>query len=61
MNNSVIFIRKPIGSEEFLKQIIKALGIIIYIRPKERPRKRKIKIYIKIEYIPIKLINSFMT
>jgi len=53
VNNSVIFIRKPIGSEEFLKQIIKALGIIIYIRPKERPRKRKIKIYIKIEYIPI--------
>ena len=38
-NNSVIFSGKPIGSEEFLNQIVEALGIIIDRRPKRRPRK----------------------
>jgi hypothetical protein len=28
-NNSVIFSGKPIGSEEFLDQMVEALGIII--------------------------------
>jgi len=32
---------KPIGSEEFLNQMIEALGITINTRPKGRPRKRK--------------------
>jgi hypothetical protein len=39
LNNSVIFSRKPIGSEEFLDRMFKALGIIIDRRPKGRPRK----------------------
>ena len=39
VNNSVTFSGKPIGSEEFLKQMVEALGIIIDIRPKGRPRK----------------------
>jgi len=40
LNNSVTFSRKPmIGSEEFLNQMVEALGIIIYIRPRGRPRK----------------------
>jgi len=41
VNNSVTFNGKPIVSEEFLNQIVEALGIIIDKRPKERPRKRK--------------------
>jgi len=39
VNNSVIFSGKPIGSEEFLNQIVEALGIIIDRRSKRRPRK----------------------
>ena len=39
LNNSVTFSGKLIGSEEFLKQIINALYIIIDRHPKERPRK----------------------
>ena len=40
VNNSVTFTGKLIVSEEFLNQMIKALGItIIDRRPKERPRK----------------------
>ena len=39
VNNLVAFSGKPIGSEEFFNQIVKALGIIIDRRPKERPRK----------------------
>jgi len=39
VNNSVTFSRKPIGSEEFLNQMIEALDIIIDRRPKGRPRK----------------------
>jgi hypothetical protein len=39
VNNSITFSGKHIGSEEFLKQIVEALGIIIDRRPKERPRK----------------------
>jgi len=41
VNNSVTFSGqpKPIGSEEFLNQMIEALGIIINKRPKGRPRK----------------------
>jgi len=43
VNNSVIFCGKPIGSEEFLNQMVETLGIIIDIRPKGRPRKMEIK------------------
>jgi len=39
VNNSVTFSEKPIGSEEFLKQMVEALGIIIDRCPKGRPRK----------------------
>ena len=38
VNNSVTFSGEPIGSEEFLNQMIKALGITIDRCPK-RPRK----------------------
>jgi len=41
LNNSATFGGKPTGSEEFLKQMVKALGIIINRRPKGRPRKRE--------------------
>ena len=42
VNNSVIFSRKPIGSEELLNQMVEALGItIIDRRSKGRPRKRE--------------------
>jgi len=41
VNNLVIFSRKPIGPEEFLNRMVGALGIIIDIRPKGRPRKRE--------------------
>jgi len=37
--NSVIFSGKPIGSEEFLNQVVEALCIIVDRRPKGRPRK----------------------
>jgi len=39
VNNSVTFSGKPIGPEEFLNQMVEALGIIIDRRPKGRPRK----------------------
>ena len=39
VNNSVAFSGKPIGSEEFLNQMVEALGITIDRHPKERPRK----------------------
>jgi hypothetical protein len=39
VNNSLIFSGKPIGSEEFLNQMVEALGITIDRRPKGRPRK----------------------
>jgi len=32
---------KPIGSEEFLKQMVETLGITINTKPKGRPRKKK--------------------
>jgi len=38
-NNSVTFSGKPIGSEEFLNQMVEALDIIVDRRPKGRPRK----------------------
>ena len=41
LNNSVTFSGQPIGSEEFLIQMIKTLGITIDRRPKGRPRKRE--------------------
>jgi len=41
VNNSVTFSRKPIGSEEFLNQMVEALGIIVDRRPKGKPRKRE--------------------
>jgi hypothetical protein len=39
VNNSVTFSKKPIGSEEFLNQMVEALAIIIDRHPKGRPRK----------------------
>ena len=39
VNNSVTFSGKPIGSEEFLKQIVETLGIIVDRHPKGKPRK----------------------
>jgi len=41
VNNSVAFCGKPIGSEEFLNQMVEVLGIIIDRRPKGRLRKIK--------------------
>ena len=41
-NNSVTFRLKPVGSEEFLNQMVEVLGITINRRPKGRPRKRGI-------------------
>jgi hypothetical protein len=41
LNNSVTFSRKPIRSEEFLKRMDEALGIIIDRRPKGKLRKMK--------------------
>jgi len=38
-NNSVTFSGKPIGSEEFLIQMVEVLGITIDRRPKGKPRK----------------------
>ena len=40
VNNSVTFYVKPIGFEEFLNQMVEALGIIIDRHPKEITRKR---------------------
>ncbi|GAH29707.1 unnamed protein product [marine sediment metagenome] len=39
VNNFVTFRVKPIGSEEFLNQMVETLGIIIDRCPKGRPRK----------------------
>jgi hypothetical protein len=39
VNNSITFNGKPIGSEEFLNQMVEALGIIIDRRLKGRLRK----------------------
>ena len=41
VNNSVALSEKPIGSEEFLNQMVETLGIIIDRRPKGRTRKMK--------------------
>ena len=38
LNNSIIFSGKPIGSEEFLNQMVETLGTIVDRRPKEKPR-----------------------
>jgi len=40
VNNSVTFSGEPIGSEEFLIQMLEALGIIIDRRLKGRSHKR---------------------
>ena len=40
VNNSVTFKEKPIGTEEFLNQIVEALDITVDRRSKGRPRKR---------------------
>jgi hypothetical protein len=40
-NNSVTFREKSIGLEEFLNQMLEALGITIDRRPKGSPRKRE--------------------
>jgi len=39
VNNSVTFRGKPIGSKEFLNQMVETLGITVDRRPKGRPRK----------------------
>jgi len=39
VNNSVTFRGKPIGSEEFLNQMVEVLGITVDRRPKGRLRK----------------------
>jgi len=39
VNNSLNFSEKPIGSEEFLNQMVEALGTTVGRRPKGRPRK----------------------
>jgi len=44
---------KLIGSEEFLNQIVEALGIIIDRRPKGRPRKMESQTIEKIGFVPI--------
>ncbi len=41
LNNSVTFSKKPMGPEEFLNQIVEALGITIDRRSKGRPCKGK--------------------
>jgi len=41
VNNSVTFSGKPTGLEEFLYQMVEALGIIIDRRPKGSPRKKE--------------------
>ncbi len=41
LSNSVTFSGQPIGSEEFLNQMVEALGITIDRRPKGRPLKRE--------------------
>ena len=41
LNNSVTFSRKPMGSEEFLNQIVEILVIAVDRRPKGKPRKRE--------------------
>jgi len=58
LNNSVTFSRKPIGSEEFLHQIVEALGITIDRRLKGRPRKIKSETIEKIVCIPILIIDK---
>ncbi|MBA7564344.1 hypothetical protein ES708_06007 [subsurface metagenome] len=40
LNNSVTFGGKPIGSEEFLNQMVEVLGIIIDRRSKGRTKKK---------------------
>ena len=40
VNNSVTFSGQSIGSEKFLNQMVKALGIIIDRRLKGRPKKK---------------------
>ena len=39
VNNSVTFIEKPIGPDEFLVQMVETLGIVVDRRPKGGPRK----------------------
>jgi len=41
VNNLVTFSRKPMGSGEFLKQMVEALGVAVDRRPEGRPRKRE--------------------
>ena len=41
VNNSVAFSGKPIGSEEFLNQMIETLGSTVDRRPKGKTRKRE--------------------
>ena len=43
INITVTFSRKPIGSEEFLNQIVEVLGISMDRRSKGRPRKMEAK------------------
>ena len=43
VNNSITFSGEPIGFEEYLNQIVEALGIAIDKRPKGRLRKMENK------------------
>jgi len=43
LNNSITFSGELVGHEEFLIQMVEALGIIIDRRLKERPRKMESK------------------
>ena len=54
VNNSVTFSGQPIGSEEFLRRIVEALGnIIIDIHPKGRPCQMENKTIEKIGCVSI--------
>ena len=43
LSNSVVISEELVGHEEFLNQMVEALGIIIDRRPKGRSRKKKAK------------------
>ena len=53
VNNSLTFIGKPMGFEEFLIRMVDALGIAVDRCPKGRPRKRENYTIEKIVCTPI--------
>ncbi len=56
--NSVTFSTKPIGPEEYLSQMVEALGIIIDRCPKRRTCKRENQTIEKIECVSIFQLNK---